>query len=100
MAKKDVKSQINEVLEVWDLEQQEKFIKDIVPILDLYYDIGKDMELFDKEDEAVNAATVRLVRSAYLLSKIAENHSAKIATIKMVAPNLWKKMETEGDLTL
>lgn len=95
MAKKDLQSQINEVLEVWDMPQQERFIRDVVPILDLYYNIGQDMEMFEKEENVMDAATVRLVRSAYLLSKLSERHSAKIATIKMIAPDLWRRMEKE-----
>lgn len=100
MAKRDLQTQINEFLEVWDCDQQEKFLKDIVPLFELYYDIGQDMELFEKEETAQDAATVRLIRAAYLISKIAEYHSGKLATVKMSYPGLWRRMENDSKANL
>lgn len=89
---KDLQHQINEFLEVWDLEQQEKFIRDVVPLFEMYFNVDKDFGLYDKED-GLEHATVRLIRSVYLISKMAECHAGKLATVKMQWPSLWKKME-------
>lgn len=94
---KDIQHQINEFLEVWNLDQQEKFLADVIPLFEMYYQIDKEGDIFEREDTAQNAATVRLLRSVYLISKLAEYHAGKLATVRMQWPNLWKKMEKTSD---
>jgi hypothetical protein len=94
---KDIQLEINEVLEIWDLNQQEKFLSDIIPIFELYYSIDKESEIFEKKETAEDAATVRLIRAVYLISKMAESHSGKIAAVRMQWPKLWKRMEQSND---
>jgi len=94
---KDIQFQINEFLEVWNLEQQEKFLRDVIPIFEMYYQIDKEGDIFERAETAQDAATVRLLRSVYLISKLAEYHAAKLATVRMQWPRLWKKMENASD---
>ena len=92
MAKKTLEDQINAFLEMWDVDRQVAFLKDILPLF----------ELFDVEDEkdwvveAVgegNQVHFRLLRTVYIMSTIAEKHAGRLASIKVNFPELHKRME-------
>lgn len=92
MAKKTIEDQINGFLEMWDVDRQVAFLRDILPLF----------ELFDVEDEndwvvdAVgeeNQIHFRLIRTVYIMSKIAEKHAGRLATIRINFPDLYLKME-------
>lgn len=96
MGKKTLEDQINEFLNIWDFEAQSNFFKDIFPVIELY-------KIEEEENDWVQDAvgledrdTIRLVRSAYLISRIAEYHAGKLAQTKARCPHLWKKMEEEA----
>lgn len=90
--KKTLEQEINEFLESWDCKQLTSFLRDIIPLFELY-----DVE--DEDDwvkEAVgeeNERNVRLIRTVYLVSKIAEFHAGKLCTIKINFKDLYKRME-------
>lgn len=95
MSKKTLKETINEALEFWDCTQMIAFLKDIIPLFELY-----DVE--DEDDwvkEAVgesNERNVRLIRTIYLVSIIAERHAGALAAFKMKFPKIYLKMEKEN----
>lgn len=74
------------------------FLRDIIPLFELY-----DVE--DEDDwvkEAVgeeNERNVRLIRTVYLMSKIAENHSGSLASIRMNFKEIWKRIEKSQETT-
>jgi hypothetical protein len=93
--KKSIEQEINDCLEKWDCKQLCSFLKDIIPLLELYN--------VDEEDDWVrdtvgtdNLQNVRLIRTVYLLSKIAENHAASLCHFKVSFRNLYKRMEKLG----
>ena len=93
--KKTIEQEINEFLESWDCKQQIAFLRDIIPLFELY-----DVE--DEDDwvkEAVgesNERNVRLIRTVYLVSKIAEFHAGKLCSIKMNFKDLFLRLEKES----
>ncbi len=93
--KKTLEQQINEFLDVWDCKQQIAFLRDIIPLFELY-----DVE--DEDDWVKNAVgeederNVRLVRTVYLISRIAEFHAGKLCSIKTNFKDLWQKMEKQN----
>jgi hypothetical protein len=93
--KKTLEQLINEFLDVWDCKQQIAFLRDIIPLFELY-----DVE--DEDDWVKNAVgeederNVRLVRTVYLISRIAEFHAGKLCSIKMNFKDLWQKMEKQN----
>lgn len=92
MKKNDLEFQINEFLSVWDLEQMQRLLIDIFPILELYEAIGSEgwlKEAVGEEDEI----NVRLIRTVYLVSRLSDFHAGKLATIKAKFPFLWKRLE-------
>lgn len=93
--KKDIEQEINEFLDKWGCKEMISFLRDIIPLFELY-----DVE--DEDDwvkEAVgeeNERNVRLIRTVYLMSRIAEFHAGRLCMINVTFKNLWKKMEKHG----
>ena len=90
--KKTIEDEINEFLEDWDCKQMTSFLKETIPLFELY---NVDIE-DDWVEEAVgedNVQNVRLIRTVYIMSRIAEFHAGRLCRIKMNHRDLWKKME-------
>lgn len=93
--KRTLEDDINAFLEKWGANEMCSFLRDIIPLFELY-----DVE--DEDDwvkEAVgeeNERNVRLIRTVYLVSRIAEFHAGTLCSIKMNFKDLWKKMEKHG----
>jgi len=100
MGKKNtVEEDINAFLEKWDGDQMCSFLRDIIPLFELY-DV-------DEEDDWVREAVgqsdernVRLIRTVYLISRIAEFHAGILCSIKMNFKDLYKRMEKQGTVVL
>lgn len=96
--RRDIEAEINEFLEYFDCQKLVNFLKDIIPLFELY-----DVE--DEDDwvkEAVgeeNERNIRLIRTVYLMSKIAENHSGVLASIKINFKNIWQRLEKNEMVT-
>ncbi len=95
MKKSDLEKEINQFLEVWDLQMLCQFIEATYPMFELYNvseneDWVKDA-LSEKDDD--NVRTVRLVRTVYLMSRIAEIYAGRLAVINCRFKGLWKRME-------
>lgn len=90
--KKTVEQEIHEFLESWNCAQQIAFLRDIIPLFELYdVDTLKDW-LSDTVGEA-DLKNVRLVRTVYLISRIAEFHAGTLCLLKSNFKNLYKKLE-------
>lgn len=93
--KKTLEQLINEFLEEWDCKHMIAFLRDIIPLFELYDVEDEDDWVKDavgEEDER----NVRLVRTVYLMSKIAEFHAGKLCSLKIGFKDLWQRMEKEG----
>jgi len=87
-----IQEEINQFLEYWDLETLVSFLRDIIPLLELYeVEEGNDWvkDAIGDEDET----TIRLIRTVYLVSKIAENHAGKLASLKINFKDIYRRME-------
>ena len=92
--KKDIKDEINEFLEDWGTDSIISFLRDIIPLFELF-DVEDENDWVEKQvggDES-NVATIRLIRTVYLVSRIAEFHAGKLCSLKIKYPTLWKRME-------
>jgi hypothetical protein len=90
--KKSIEDQINDALDFWNCKKQIAFLRDIIPLFELYDVEDEDDWVTDAVGEE-NERTVRLIRTVYLISKIAESHAGSLASFKIKFPNLYKKME-------
>lgn len=87
-----LEEEINQFVEDWTAEKLIELFKDIFPLCELYdadekYDWVEDIVGCEQRDE------IRLVRTAYLVSKIADRHAGKLAHMKAKYPKLWQRME-------
>lgn len=92
MPKKDIEEEIRDFLLLWDGEQMIDFLRDIIPLFELF-----DVE--DENDWVIEAVgpddeqNVRLVRFIYLVARIAERHTGRLARVKAEHKNLSKRLE-------
>jgi hypothetical protein len=92
MSKKTIEQEINEFLERWDCKQMVSFIQDTLPLYELYNVEENDDWVKDVVGEE-DTQNVRLIRTVYLVSKIAENHAGMLAMLKMTHKDLFRRME-------
>jgi len=92
--KKTIEQEINEFLESWDCKQQIAFLRDIIPLFELYDVEDEDDWVKDAVGES-NERNVRLIRTVYLVSIIAENHAGILCSIKMKFKNIFKRMQKD-----
>lgn len=95
MPKKLLTDEINEFLELWDCDQTTNFLRDIIPLLELY-DVEEETDWVKEAVGEEDERNVRLIRTVYLVSRIADFHSGRIANTKIRFPKLWQRMEKEG----
>lgn len=96
MAKqKTIEEEINAFLEVWDGAQLVSFLRSIIPLFELY-DVEDEDDWVAKEVGEEFEANIRLIRTVYLLAKIADLHTGKLAIAKAQFKGLWQRMEKEG----
>ncbi len=92
--KKTLEEEINHFLERWDYKEQVQFLKDVIPLVELY-DVDEKDDWVEKAigGDIENVRNVRLIRTVYLVSKIAEFHAGKMCMINIEFKNLWKRIE-------
>lgn len=93
MPKRTVEEEIESFLEVWDGAQLVSFLEDIIPLIKLY-DVDEDNDWVQDIVGSVDVRNVRLVRTVYLLSMIAERHSGKFSAVRIHHRELYKRLET------
>lgn len=91
--KKSIEDQINDALDFWDCKKQISFLKDILPLFELY-DVENEDDWVKEAVGEENERNVRLIRTVYLISKIAESHAGSLASFRVKFPKLYEKMET------
>ena len=94
--KKTLEQEINEFLQYWDSDQMCAFLRDIIPLFELY-DVEDENDWVSAAVGEENERNVRLIRSVYLISRIAEFHSGKFASIRINFKNLYRRMEKYED---
>lgn len=87
-----LEQEINEFLDDWDCNQLTSFLRDIIPLFELY-DVEDDDDWVKDAVGEENERNVRLIRTVYLISKIAENHAGKLSTVKVKFKSLFERME-------
>ncbi len=93
--KQTLEEEINHFLERWDYKEQIQFLKDVIPLVELY-NVDEDDDWVEKAvgGDIENVRNVRLIRTVYLMSKLAEFHAGKLCMINIEFKNLWKRIET------
>lgn len=93
--KKDIEDEITDFLEFWDCDRQISFLKDTLMLFELY-DVDDENDWVRDAVGESNERNVRLIRTVYLLSRIADFHAGILCSINIKFKDLWKKLEKHG----
>lgn len=93
--KKDINEEINDFLSSWDCEKMISFLREIIPLFELY-DVEDESDWVKDAVGEENERNVRLIRTVYLMSRIAEFHSGRLCSLNVRFKHLWKRMEKAG----
>lgn len=95
--KRTIEEDINRFLDIWDCKQMTSFLREIIPLFELY-DVDDEDDWVEKKvgGDEENVRTVRLIRTVYLVSRICCFHAGKMCNIECNFKDLWKKMENHG----
>lgn len=89
---KNIEYDIERFLEVWSGDKQIAFLRDVIPLFELF-DIEDESDWVEEAVGKENERNVRLIRTVFIMSKLADLHSGTLATLRCRFPGLWKKME-------
>lgn len=90
-----MEEEINLFLESWSSKEMIGFLDDVIPLIELY-DVDENDDWVKDAVGEENERNVRLIRTIYLVSRIAESHAGKLSLINMRFKGLWKRIEMEG----
>lgn len=98
--RRSLEEEINVFLEEWDSEQMVSFLRETIALFELF-DIEDEDDWVKEVVGEENSREVRMIRAVYLISRIAEFHSAKLCKLNIHFKGLWRKMEkVRSDLEL
>jgi len=93
--KRDLESDVNDFLSIWDKNKVSEFLRDIIPLFVLYH-IDKDAKEFDERIGEEDESMVRVLRTIYLISKLAHVHAGELCLLNVHFKDLWLRMEKES----
>lgn len=93
--KKSLEQDINDFLECWDCDQMSAFLRDIIPLFELY-NVDEESDWLRDAVGDEEAHNVRLIRTVYLVSRIAEFHAGRLAIIRVRFKDIFRRMEKES----
>lgn len=96
MPKKDLEQEINEFLELFDIKSLISFLECTIPLTELY-DVDESDDWVEQKVGKDEVSTIRMIRTVYLISRLAEFHAGKLATVRMRFKDLYKRLEKIHD---
>ena len=91
-----LEQEISLFLESWNLQQMKSFLTEILDIAELYNVEDGDDWVEDKVG-VDNASNVRLVRTVYCISRLAEFHIGKLLKMKVDFPHIWERIKQQAE---
>ena len=95
--KKTLEQEINAFLEIWDCKKLCAFLRDIIPLFE-WDDVEDEDDWVKDAVGAEDERNVRLIRTVYLLSRIAQFHAGPLCRTNIEFKNLWERMEKQGEV--
>lgn len=90
-----IENEINSFLTVWGSEELTSFLQDALPLFELY-DVDENNDWVEDVVGKDNVLNVRLIRTVYLLSRLAAHHAEGLSKLDSRFKDLWKRMEEYG----
>jgi len=97
--KKTLEQEINEFFQVCHADKLCDFLRDIIPLFELY-DVQDENDWVKDEVGEENERNVRMIRTVYLMSRLAEFQSGMLCTIRAQFKDLYKRMEKENQVEI
>lgn len=88
---KGLEKDINGFLEYFDIPKLMDLIQDIMPLCELYS--FNETEDWVKELKPDDHWDLRILRTVYLISRIADKHAGRLASLRVMYPKLYDRME-------
>lgn len=95
MKKKSLDEHITQFLEDFKLSDMIDFMEAIYPIIELYETMLEEKDWVVEQVGAENAHNVRIIRTVYLFSRLADFYSGRLCLLSARHKGLWRKMEKE-----
>jgi hypothetical protein len=95
--KRDLESEIHEFMEVWDKHKVAALLRDMIPFFELFHIDKESAEELEEYEGKVYEAQVRILRTVYLLSRLAHIHAGDLCMMNVRFKNLWARMEKETE---
>ena len=87
----DIESKVLEFFRDWGSHKLTAFLRDIIPLFEVF-DVNDDEDWLST-DLTEEERNIRLIRTVYLISRIAENHASSLVNVKVKFKDLYRKME-------
>lgn len=94
--KKTLEEEINEFLNLLGCKGIISFLRDIIPMFELY-DISDESDWVREQVGVEDERNIRLIRTVYLMSRIAEGQAGMLVNLKSRYPKLWEKIKNHVD---
>ena len=91
MVKKTIEDQISGFFMMLGSDGLIQLLRDIIPLFELY-DLEDENDWVAEEVGEENQRNVRLIRTVYLISRLADIHAGKLCRLNIKFKDLWKKM--------
>lgn len=89
--KRPIEDEINDMMEEYGARHICGLIREIYEFYELY-DVDENDDWIEKQVGAENAREVRIIRTCYLLSRMAELHAGMLIGIRTKYPMLYKRL--------
>lgn len=90
--RKTVEVEINEFLDYWNRDHMIEFLRLAEPLVKMF-DVDDTDDWVRDEVGENDAHNIRLIRTVYLVSRIADFHAGRFVNIKIQFKDLWRRME-------
>lgn len=95
MKHKPLDYEINDFIDHWDHDSLISILSDLLPIVELYY-VEEDKDWVKDAVGEDDTRNVRIIRTVYLLSKLADRHAGKLSLMKAKYRDLWLRLEEKS----
>jgi len=88
----DFESDMGKILAIYNCDKFIELLEDIYELV-LLYNVTESDDWVSEAVGAEDTRSVRQIRTAYLLSKLAHRHADNLKRVKRVAPGLYQQLE-------
>lgn len=92
---KNIEQEINDFVKLFGQKEIIEFMEKCIDILELY-DVDEEEDWVVDSVGKDQATNVRIIRTIYTISKIADSFASRFKTLNIMHPQLWRKLEMIG----